>query len=225
MIQIEATLQVDQPTILSDLRNLTVLGPFTLMPTPGIEAYSTTYFDTVARQLAAQCTALYISATGQRRHGVLKRWLYAQGVMQTRDEWQIELGANEDPYAWPASEAREYAIAALDGAAAIPLIVEHTQRQYMYAIRTAEIVAELALDQGTIAAGGQTTRICEIEIKLLEGQLRADLEQLIDLLQSRYQLDLVPQSRYARGLKLLGDSDTELAGDYQGYARAVGSQG
>jgi triphosphatase len=225
MIEIEAKFRVDQRAVFAELLRITALGPFTLIPTPGIEYQHNTYFDTLDRRLTAQRYTLRVRDLGHRRIGAFKRSLHTHAGIHTREEWEVELDAGDEPFAWPASLARDRAVAALGGAAVVPLIAVHTQRQYMYALRDSSVVAELSLDEGTIAAGERTLDFCELEVELLEGQPRAELDTLVDHLQARY--PLVPEARgkKSRGLALLDDPGQAAPSttlDLE-YTRAVGS--
>ena len=186
-----------------------------------------TYFDTLDRRLTARHYSLRVRDVGRRRIGAVKRSLHTYAGIHTRQEWEVELDASDDPYAWPASVARDRAIAALGGAAVVPLLTVHTQRQYMYAIRASVVVAELSLDEGTITAGDRTINFREIEVELLEGQSHADLGTLLGHLRSRY--PLVPESRgkKTRGLALLDNPIQTEAMPPSGLerARAVGAHG
>jgi inorganic triphosphatase YgiF len=205
MIEIEAKFRVDQRAMFADLLRTTALGPFTLIPTPGIEYQHNTYFDTLDRRLTTQRYTLRVRDLGQRRIGAFKRSLHTHAGIHTREEWEVELEAGDEPSAWPESTARDRALAALGGAAAVPLIAVHTQRQYMYALRGASVVAELSLDEGTIVAGARTLDFRELEVELLDGQPRAELDTLLGHLRARY--PLVPESRgkKSRGMALLDD--------------------
>jgi triphosphatase len=227
MIEIEAKFRVDQHAIFADLLRSTALGSFALTPTPGIEYQHNTYFDTLDRRLTARRYSLRVRDVGRRRIGAVKRSLHTHVGIHTREEWEVELDAGDDLYAWPASVARDQAIAALGGAAVVPLLTVHTRRQYMYAIHASVVVAELSLDEGTIAAGQRTIDFREIEVELLEGQSRADLGTLLIHLRSRYAL--VPESRgkKTRGLALLDNRSQAESMPLGGMerARAVGSHG
>lgn len=225
MIEIEATFRVEQPAMFADLLRTTALGPFALTPTPGIEYQHNTYFDTRDRQLAARHYSLRVRDLGRRRIGTLKRSMHTQAGIHTRAEWEVELDAGDDPYAWPASEARDQAIAALGGAAVVPLLTVHTRRQYMYAIRACVVVAELSLDEGTIVAGERTLDFRELEVELLEGQSHADLGILVGHLRSRFVLAPEARGKRARGLALLDHSSQAEAMPPSGLerARAIGS--
>jgi inorganic triphosphatase YgiF len=205
MIEIEAKFRVDQRAMFADLLRTTALGPFALIPTPGIEYQHNTYFDTLDRRLTAQRYTLRVRDLGHRRIGAFKRSLHTHAGIHTREEWEVELDGGDEPFAWPASLARDRAIAALGGAAVVPLITVHTQRQYMYALRGSSVVAELSLDEGTIAAGQRTLGFCELEVELLERQPRAELDTLLDHLRSRYPLIPEARGKKSRGLALLDD--------------------
>lgn len=203
MIEIEAKFRVDQPAIFTALQQVTKIGPFTLIPTPGVEYQHSTYFDTPDRRLSAQHCSLRVRKLGQRRLGAFKRSLPTQAGIHTREEWQVELDAGEHPYDWPNSEARDQALGALCGAAVVPLVEVFTQRQYVYAIGAAVVLAEICLDEGSIAAGGWRTEFRELEVELVDSQARAEFDALLDLLRERY--PLVPEmlGKKARGLALL----------------------
>jgi inorganic triphosphatase YgiF len=97
----------------------------------------------------------------------------------------------------------------------------------MYAIRDSVVVAELSLDKGTIIAGDQTIDFREIEVELIEGQLRADLDLLVGHLRSRYVLVLESRGKKTHGMALL-DKPSQAApmppSDLE-RARAIGSHG
>ena len=202
-MEIEAKFRVEQRELFADLLRLTALGPFTLLPTPGIEYQRNTYFDTPDRRLAARHYSLRVRDLGRRRIGTLKHSLHNQAGVQTREEWEVDLDGGDDPGAWPASTAREQALAALGGAAVVPLVTVHTQRQYMYALRAAVVIAEISLDEGTIAAGGQALDFRELEVELMNGQPRAELDAVTAQLQTRYPLVPEARGRKTRGLALL----------------------
>jgi inorganic triphosphatase YgiF len=135
----------------------------------------------------------------------------------------VDLDAGDDPSAWPPSMARDRALAALGGAPVVPLITVHTRRQYMYAFRASVVAAELCLDEGTISAGERTLDFRELEVELLEGQARTDLDALLEHLRARY--PLVPESRgkKSRGLALLDEPGQAVPAPTLDLARAIGT--
>jgi len=209
-MEIEAKFRVVNRMVFTSLRQLTTLGPFYLVHTPGTEHQHNTYFDTADRRLTANRTTLRVRDLGSRRIATVKRSLSTQAGIHTREEWEVDLDAGEHPADWPASAARDRALAALDGAAIFPLMTIRTRRQYSYAIRADTRVAEISLDEGAIMAGGRTIGFRELEVELLAQGMRADLDALVDHLQARFAL--IPESRgkKKRGLALLDQAADSL---------------
>jgi len=218
-LEIEAKFRVVNRAIFTSLRQLTTLGPFLLVHTPGTERQLNTYFDTADRRLTAERTTLRVRDLGSRRLATVKRSLSTHAGIHTRDEWEVDLDAGEHPADWPASAARDRALAALAGAPIFPLMTIRTARQYSYVILAGARVAEISLDEGVIIAGGRTVGFRELEVELLARGTRADLDALIALLQVRFAL--IPESRgkKKRGLELLARATDDLATGMQ--ARAV----
>jgi triphosphatase len=207
-MEIEAKFRVVNRVVFTRLRQLISLGPFLLVHTPGTEYQHNTYFDTADRQLTASRATLRVRDLGSRRIATVKRSLSTYAGLHTREEWEIDLDVGEHPADWPASAARDHALAALNGAAIFPLMTIRTRRQYSYAIRADAQVAEISLDEGVIMAGGRTIGFRELEIELLAEGTRADLDALVDHLQARFAL--IPESRgkKKRGLALLDRAST-----------------
>ena len=209
-MEIEAKFRVANRMVFTSLRQLTTLGPFDMVHTPGIEHQHNTYFDTPDRRLTANRMTLRVRDLGGRRIATVKRSLSTQMGIHTREEWEVDLDAGEHPADWPASAARDRALAALNGAALFPLMTIGTRRQYSYAIYGDVQVAEISLDEGAIIAGGHTVGFRELEVELLADGTRADLDALIVQLQARFAL--IPESRgkKKRGLALLDQAASNL---------------
>jgi triphosphatase len=84
-----------------------------------------------------------------------------------------------------------------------PLVEMDVHRVTWNILRENHVIAELALDEGSIRAGGKTSPIHELEIELKQHGTREDLDAL-DQIFSR-QLSIQPESRskLERGLALL----------------------
>ena len=202
-MEIEAKFRVLDRMVFIRLRQLATLGPFCLVHTPGAEHQQNTYFDTADRRLTASRRTLRVRDLGGRRIATVKLSLSTVAGIHTREEWEVDLDAGEHPTDWPASAARDRALAALDGADIFPLMTIHTRRQYSYAILAGTQVAEISLDEGVIMAGGRTVGFRELEVELLAQGTRPNLDALIEHLQARFAL--IPESRgkKKRGLALL----------------------
>ncbi|MEO7911664.1 MAG: CYTH domain-containing protein [Roseiflexaceae bacterium] len=212
-MEIEAKFRVINRAVFTSLRQLTTLGAFLLVHTSGTERQHNTYFDTADRRLTADRTTLRVRDLGERRIATVKRSLSTKAGIHTRDEWEVDLDGGEHPLDWPASPARDRALAALDGAPIFPLMTIHTSRQYSYALLDDLQVAEISLDEGVILAGGRTVGFRELEAELLPQGTCADLDALIEQLHAHFML--IPESRgkKKRGLALLEQaSDNSSAG-------------
>lgn len=202
-MELEAKFNVSDEQVFGDLLSMESLGPFRLAPDPTLEEQRNTYFDAPDGRLRAGRYGLRIRDLGDRRIATLKSASSASEGVYERDEWEVELGSDDRPEAWPPSEARERTLALLDGAPLRPTLSIRTTRRHIYALRAESRVAELSLDAGQISAGGQTEPFRELEIELLPGAERADFDELVGLLRARLPLAPENRSKLARGLALL----------------------
>jgi inorganic triphosphatase YgiF len=202
-MEIEAKFRVDDDQTFPHLLALDAIGPFELRAEPAAEDQHNVYFDTADRRLRAGQYGLRVRDLGRRRVATLKGAAQARDGMYERDEWEVEIGDDDHPANWPASEARERTLALLDGAEPLPILSIRTHRLHIIALRNGARVAELSLDTGTIDAGSRTADFRELEIELFENGTRADLDELVALLRARFALAPEDRSKLARGLALL----------------------
>ena len=206
-MEIEAKFRVDDQQTFPQLLALEAIGPFKLVAEPDAEDQRNVYFDTADRRLRAGQYGLRVRDLGNRRIATLKGAAKARDGMYERDEWEIEIGDDDNPSAWPPSEARDRTLALLDGAAPLPILAIRTRRLHIIALRDDRRVAELSLDTGAIDAGGRTANFRELEIELLKTGTRADLDALVALLRARFALTPEDRSKLARGLALLDSAE------------------
>jgi triphosphatase len=209
-LEIEAKFQVANRAVFTSLRQLAALGPFRLVHSPGTERQHNTYLDTADRRLTAERTTLRVRDLGSRRLGTVKRSLSSQAGIHIREEWEVDLDAGDHPADWPASAARDKALAMLNGAPIFPLMIIRTCRQYSYAILGDVQVAEISLDEGVIMAGERALGFREMEVELLAEGTRANLDSLIDHLQARFVLTPELRGKKKRGLALLAQAGDSL---------------
>jgi inorganic triphosphatase YgiF len=202
-MEIEATFRVTGRSIFVDVRQLTTLGPYDLEPIPGIEHQHNTYFDTPDRRLDALRYTLRVRDLGSHRIATVKHSLGMRMGIHRREEWETAIGAGDHPCDWPASVARERALAVLAGASISPLVTIRTRRQYIYALREGSRRAEISLDEGAIMAGGRAIGFRELKVELLADGIDADLDALIGCLHARFPLTPEPRGKRARGMALL----------------------
>jgi inorganic triphosphatase YgiF len=202
-MEIEAKFRVDDDRTFARLLALEAIGPFRLNAAPHAENQRNVYFDTADRRLRAGQYGLRVRDLGDRRIATLKGAAQAQDGMYERDEWEVEIGGDDRPETWPPSEARERVLKLLGGEQALPILSIDTRRRHIFAARGGPHIAELSLDESTISAGGREQRFRELEIELLKGGDRADLDTLAALLRERFALVPENRSKLARGLALL----------------------
>jgi inorganic triphosphatase YgiF len=202
-MEIEAKFRVDDDLIFQRLPRLGAIGNFRLVAAPRPEDQHNVYFDTADGRLRSQHYGLRVRDLGDRRIATLKGAAQVQDGLYERDEWEVEIGADDQPAAWPPSEARDRALALLEGQALQPIVTVRTLRHHVVAERDDARVAELSLDEGTIEAGGQELRFRELEIELLNPEARADFDALVALLRERFALVPEERSKLQRGLALL----------------------
>ncbi|HJZ47196.1 MAG TPA: CYTH domain-containing protein, partial [Roseiflexaceae bacterium] len=154
-MEIEAKFRVDDKRTFEQLLELDSIGPFQLAADPDVEEQRNVYFDTADRRLRAAQYGLRVRDLGGRRIATLKGAAQPRDGMYERDEWEVEIGDDDRPSAWPPSEARDRALALLGDAELLPILEIRTRRRHIFAARGDARVAELSLDEGTIDAGGR----------------------------------------------------------------------
>ncbi|KPV51354.1 hypothetical protein SE17_21650 [Kouleothrix aurantiaca] len=202
-MEIEAKFRVERSTTFTELQHLAQLGLFTLVATPGIEYQQNTYFDTAERKLNSQRYSLRVRETGKRRIATVKRSLGAQNGLRRHEEWEVLLTGGDHPREWPNSPARDQALGLLGEAPLLSLITILTQRQFIYAVRDAAVIAEISLDQGVIKAGGRELDFRELEVELVAPGGDERMNELIAELQARLALAHEPLGKKKRGMALL----------------------
>lgn len=144
----------------------------------------TTYFDTTDGRLRRAGAALRIRDGAKGREQTLKL-LPPGGSSVRRGEWNVATASDvPEPRGFPA-KARAALVRLLDGASLEPLAttrIERTTRR----LRHGGSVIEIAFDLGTIEAGERETRVCELELELVEGRFA-------DILALAQQLPLGPE--------------------------------
>src|SRR5215211_7305099 len=135
-MEIEAKFRVDDEQTFPELLALAAIGPFKLVAEPDAEDQRNVYFDTADRRLRAGNYGLRVRDLGHRRIATLKGSAKARDGMYERDEWEIEIGDDDSPDTWPASEARNRTLTLLNGAELRPILTIRTHRQHIIALHS-----------------------------------------------------------------------------------------
>ena len=159
-----------------------------------------TFFDTPDLALSGTRHAVRLRTGGATPVVTLKGPGQAEQGIHSREEWE-EPTDDPQPGGWPTA-IRER-LDTLIGAQAIePLLTVHNQRRAWPLLREDQVICEVALDAGTIAAGTAHEPMHELEIEL-KGGSRDDLAAVAALVQRQLPAQPEDRSKFARGLALV----------------------
>lgn len=129
-----------------------------------------------------------------------------EGAVHSRDE--VEAEADEAAIArgeWPGAIGERIAETAA-GRPLVPLVQVENRRRTWSVHRDWHRVAEVALDQGVIRAAGREQPFQEIEVEIKDNGTMDDLEAVTNWLTGRLPLAPEPDSKFARGQRLLDEA-------------------
>ncbi len=204
-VEIELKFRVDDPAIFRALARPITLGDFQLKPAGDGEHQHNTYYDTPDFRLRAQRYGLRVRTVGRTRIATLKGETRSRDGLHQRPEWEMTV-ESDDPQHWPPGDVRDRAFALAGGAPLQPVLTIETLRRPVRVWRGSRQVAEIALDEGVIYAGGREQMFYELEVELLPEGVRDDLDALGALLQQEFPLQPDNLSKLARGLALLDEA-------------------
>jgi CHAD domain-containing protein len=159
--------------------------------------------DTAARALTGGGFALRRRRDGARLLITLKGPGEVDGAVHRREE--IEVEADADALArgeWPEPVWTRVGDLVGEGTLETLVSVDNQRRVWRIEREGAEL-GELALDEGTIRAGGREQPFRELEVELKGDGTARDLEQITARLVAELPLTPEPQSKFGRGLALL----------------------
>ncbi|HEX6797555.1 MAG TPA: CHAD domain-containing protein [Ktedonobacterales bacterium] len=204
-MEIEAKFAVTGPLSPDQISGLD-LDPYHLEDR-GVERHNDVVLDTPSRELTAARQTLRIRHTPRATLMTLKGPTTREGAVFTRDEIEapVSEGAASNPTdlaLWPdAIAARIRPL--LNGEPLEPLVRVGVARHRWHAIRDGELVAEIALDDGSVQAGGRELPIHELEVEIKAEGTRDDLDALSASLRADLPLAPEPLTKLQRGLALL----------------------
>jgi triphosphatase len=179
-------------------------GPYRLLRGKD-EHHHDEVLDTPTRALTGKRRALRLRRTVDTVTVTYKGPDTVSGGVHQREEIEATFAADalpRDYHEW-SPEITERIEPSVGSAPLAPLVEMDVHRVTWTILHESQVVAELALDEGSIHAGAKTSPIHELEIELKDSGTRDDLDAL-DQLFSR-QLPIQPESRskLERGLALL----------------------
>jgi len=211
-LEVELKFRVDDPAVFRALSRPMEIGDFQLKPAGDGEHQHNTYYDTPGFRLRAQRYGLRVRTVGHTRIATLKGETQSRDGLHQRPEWEMPV-ESDDPQRWSPGDVRDRAFALAGGAPLQPVLTIETLRRPVRVWRGARCVADIALDEGVIYAGGREQMFYELEVELLPDGTRDDLDALGALLREKFPLQPDNLSKLARGLALLDEaaSDAEEA--------------
>lgn len=201
-MEVEAKFAVTGPLPSGQIADLD-LSPYRLEDC-GIEHHEDAVLDTPARDLTDAHQTLRIRHTPDATLMTLKGPSNREGAVFTRDEIEAPVadGAATDPALWPAAIAARVR-PLLNGEPLEPIVRVEVARHRWHATRDGELVAEIALDDGQIRAGGRGLPVHELEVEIKGEGTRDDLDAISKTLRTDLPLVPEPLTKLQRGLALL----------------------
>ena len=159
------------------------------------------YFDTPDRTLAGAGFTLRVRRVGRKRIMTVKSAGGGAGDgLVGRGEWEVEItGGTPDLAALP--EAVPQAFRAILAEAALEPVVTTQVRRRARKLDLPNACIELAIDSGTVEAGGRTVALSEIELELVSGEVGALYDVALDMLECG-PAEMSLYSKAARGFDL-----------------------
>ncbi len=162
-----------------------------------------TFLDTADRRFLAAGYYLRRRETGGGVRLTLKQLVSGDAGVLRREELEALVAADAPPAEWPGGELRERVEAVAQGAPLEPFLFLEQERLARRVVDGAREVAELSLDDVTVASGGRARRWFEAELELRGDGDEDDLERLAAAL--RAEPGLTPESRakFTRALEIV----------------------
>ena len=167
-----------------------------------------TFLDTADRRFLAAGYYLRRRETGGGVRLTLKQLVTGDAGVLRREELEALVAADVPPAEWPDGELRERVEAVAQGAPLEPFLSLEQERLARRVVDGQREVAELSLDDVTVAAGGRARRWFEVEVELRGDGGDADLERLAAALQAAPGLTPESRAKFSRALEFV-----EAAGD------------
>jgi len=209
-MEIEAKFVVPDEATLQRLLDMRELGGLRLEPGP-TKQVSDSYRDTADQAIQRGGYACRVRREGEKKIATLKGLGVAEGAVHQRVEHEVMLDAGEAPADWPASGARELALALTQSEPLIELFSLSQQRHTRTvhaAVSTSEgdrLVAELSLDVVEMHTGDEVKATFELEAELASDGTTDDLALMVADLRDRWQLQPQPRSKFEQGLAALNE--------------------
>jgi len=162
-----------------------------------------TFLDTSDRRFLAAGYYLRRRETGGGVRLTLKQLVTGDAGVLRREELEALVAADAPPAEWPEGELRERVEGIAQGAPLEPFLFLEQERLARRVVDGAREVAELSLDDVTVAAGGRARRWFEAELELRGEGDDDDLERLTAALQAEPGLTPESRAKFTRALEIV----------------------
>jgi inorganic triphosphatase YgiF len=159
-----------------------------------------TYFDTPKHVLKRNGVSLRVRQAGKKRIQTIKT---ANGVALGRGEWEHELESSEPDLRAARGTALEPFLSKHLRRKLDPVFATHVHRT-LVPLRPGNSRVELALDQGHVRAGQNSTALAEVELELKSGSI-ADLFKAARTVTELVPAKLTLRSKSEQGYELIAD--------------------
>ena len=162
-----------------------------------------TFLDTPDRRFLAAGYYLRRRETGGGVRLTLKQLVTGDAGVLRREELEAPMAADAPPAEWPDGELRTRVEGVAQGAPLEPFLFLEQERLARRVVDGAREVAELSLDDVTVAADGKARRWFEAELELRGDGNEGDLERLAAALQAEPGLTPESRAKFTRALEIV----------------------
>lgn len=198
-MEIEAKYRLTEPTSPEQIEALD-WRPFRL----GVRSETRqrdTLWDTASRELSSSRHAVRLRQGGKQPLVTIKGPGSVVAGVHEREELELP-AAQPEPSAWPAQIIER--LRELVGDQQLQPIFEiRNHRRTWPLLENGTIVGEVALDQGTIEAGGRSQALHELEVELKGAAGRRLLDSVAELVLRQLPAEPEDRSKFERGIALL----------------------
>ena len=168
------------------------------------------YYDTDTQKLRRHGLTLRVRRIGRRHVQTVKQESGASSALMDRSEWEYDLAGGKPDLALARNSGLESILNQKLQANLKPLF-ETRVRRNVYPIRSSGSEIELTIDKGTVAAGRQSSPICEVELELKRGD-PAELFRVARAIAEQVPVQLSVTSKHERGYALIAGKKPRAVG-------------
>ncbi len=200
-MEIELKFTVTEPETMARLSEVAELGGYEV--DPGARRRDRdTFLDTPDRRFLAAGYYLRRRETSEGVRLTLKQLVTGDGGLLRREELEALVAADVPPSEWPDGELRERVRGIAGEESLEPFLFLEQERLARRVHDGAREVAELSLDDVTVAVEGRARRWFELELELRGDGREEDLSALSGVLRQQPGLEPEPRAKFARALEL-----------------------